>query len=423
MSAEVLADQWTPIGPAGASVGIFAVAPTSPRTILAGTETGIARSADGGATWQEGPTATANPEALVFDPVSPAVAYAAVPSGAAGVWKTGDGGVTWRRVFAGPVHALAAGRNGEVWAGTESGLYVSADGGAGWAKSLDRPFVASVAIDPFVPGRAYAGTSSDGAWVTDAGTGWRRLDGLGVPRPDLCFAVSVVDLLADPSRPGRLYASVGRFYPCLPFPGGWVLSRSDDYGATWTDLSMGFPLALSALAPDTLYAGGGLISRSRDAGLTWLPVNGLLQSFGPSWIQIDPFDPSTVYAADGQRLYRVTFERDAPCIADETSLCLWGGRFLVRVERGSPSGGIGVGYSMPLTPVAGGFWFWTSNNIELVVKVVDGREVNQQLWVFIASLSDVGYTVTVRDEITGRVKTYANPPGRLASMADTYAFY
>jgi hypothetical protein len=36
--------------------------------------------------------------------------------------------------------------------------------------------------------------------------------------------------------------------------------------------------------------------------------------------------------------------------------------------------------------------------------------------------SDVEYTLTVTDTETGEVKTYTNPGGRLASVADTGAF-
>ena len=75
-----------------------------------------------------------------------------------------------------------------------------------------------------------------------------------------------------------------------------------------------------------------------------------------------------------------------------------------------------------LTGDAGAFWFFSANNIELVVKVVDGRAVNGKFWVFIGSLTDVGYRVTVRDLSTDQVNAYVNQPGTLQSFADTAAF-
>jgi hypothetical protein len=56
------------------------------------------------------------------------------------------------------------------------------------------------------------------------------------------------------------------------------------------------------------------------------------------------------------------------------------------------------------------------------VKVVDGRAFNGRYWVFYGALSDVEYTITVTDTLTGAVKTYFNPRGNLASVADTAAF-
>jgi hypothetical protein len=56
------------------------------------------------------------------------------------------------------------------------------------------------------------------------------------------------------------------------------------------------------------------------------------------------------------------------------------------------------------------------------LKVLDGRAANGHFWVFYGALSNVEYTVLVRDTVTGAVRTYQNPPGQLASRADTEAF-
>jgi pre-peptidase len=113
----------------------------------------------------------------------------------------------------------------------------------------------------------------------------------------------------------------------------------------------------------------------------------------------------------------------AVCLADGTTLCLNGGRFQVRVSWRVPTQGTsGVGQAVPLTSDTGYFWFFSSNNIELVIKVVDGRAFNQHFWVFYGALSDVEYTITVTDSETGAVRTYTNTQGRLASVADVVAF-
>lgn len=60
--------------------------------------------------------------------------------------------------------------------------------------------------------------------------------------------------------------------------------------------------------------------------------------------------------------------------------------------------------------------------MEVVLKVLDGNAVNGKFWLFYGALSNVEYTLTVTDTLTGVVRTYANPSGRLASVADTAAF-
>ena len=107
----------------------------------------------------------------------------------------------------------------------------------------------------------------------------------------------------------------------------------------------------------------------------------------------------------------------------DTTLCLNGGRFKVEVSwRVASQGTAGAGRAVPLTGDTGQFWLFSDNNIELVLKVVDGRVVNGKFWVFYGALSDVAYTITVTDTVTGAVKTYSNPQGRLASVADVAAF-
>jgi Putative binding domain, N-terminal len=112
------------------------------------------------------------------------------------------------------------------------------------------------------------------------------------------------------------------------------------------------------------------------------------------------------------------------CTANSTTLCLNGSRFRASIIFSAPTLGImnAPAQAVPLTSDTGYFWFFSANNVEIVLKVVDGRAFNGFFWVFEGALSDVEYTITVVDTQTGATRTYHNTAGHLASFADTAAF-
>ena len=81
-----------------------------------------------------------------------------------------------------------------------------------------------------------------------------------------------------------------------------------------------------------------------------------------------------------------------PCASDGTALCLNGGRFEVKVDWAAPSKGTsGHGVPVPVAGDTGYMWFFSGANIELMIKVLDGRQVNGHFWVFYGALSNVQY--------------------------------
>jgi hypothetical protein len=76
---------------------------------------------------------------------------------------------------------------------------------------------------------------------------------------------------------------------------------------------------------------------------------------------------------------------------------------------------------VPLTADTGYFWFSSPGNVEVVVKVLDGRGLNGHFWVFYGALSDLEYKITVTDTFTGVKKTYINPAKKFGSQGDTTA--
>lgn len=77
---------------------------------------------------------------------------------------------------------------------------------------------------------------------------------------------------------------------------------------------------------------------------------------------------------------------------------------------------------MPLSTDTGGFWFFRPENLELTLKVLDGRPLGGHFWVFWSSLSTVGWTATITDRDTGWQRFYRNPPGLQTAGSDTAAF-
>ena len=100
-----------------------------------------------------------------------------------------------------------------------------------------------------------------------------------------------------------------------------------------------------------------------------------------------------------------------------------GGRFQVRTRWTRPDATSGDGQAVALTGDTGYFWFFSSNNVEMVVKAVTGCPVNSRYWVFAGGLTDVNVVMTVTDTQTGAVKTYVNPLGTaFQPIQDTSAF-
>jgi phosphatidylinositol-3-phosphatase len=96
-------------------------------------------------------------------------------------------------------------------------------------------------------------------------------------------------------------------------------------------------------------------------------------------------------------------------------------RFTASVTWSASNGNAGSGNLTYLTTDTRGFWFFSPDNLDLVVKVVDGRAVNGKFWVFYGSLTTEQFTLTVTDTVTGATKTYTGQ-GENASGADTSAF-
>jgi hypothetical protein len=111
----------------------------------------------------------------------------------------------------------------------------------------------------------------------------------------------------------------------------------------------------------------------------------------------------------------------ANCTASATRLCLADGRVAVELTWLPPAGAGGSGRTSPLTTDTGLFWFLQESNIEVIVKVLDGRAINGHYWLFYGALTNLEYRLTITDTVTGATRTYFNPQGKFGSMADVNA--
>ena len=104
----------------------FAVDPGDPNTLLATTEQGLARSADGGRTFAPVPNA---PTLLLADWPAESVLVAVAPDGA--IHHSPDGGATWTRdgTVPGAPEALTTEGATEIYVATDTGIHRSANGG------------------------------------------------------------------------------------------------------------------------------------------------------------------------------------------------------------------------------------------------------------------------------------------------------
>ncbi|HYN23191.1 MAG TPA: hypothetical protein VE078_19690, partial [Thermoanaerobaculia bacterium] len=295
----------------------------------------------------------------------------------------------------------------------------------------------------------------------DAFRAWLRAQGLAVM---VCRDVTTRDL-ADRQQPfnlqvsgggARTVATGGRVYavshlqifqadqvrgiggPADPRPGRRVLARTM-HDPKARNPAAGGPAGSVRVAADgstaafvparraltwqlTDPAGTGVV-RER-YWLTFQPgeVRACTSCHGPSSVdQLNRPAPANTPQALRELLRFWKTELQGGCTPGPSTLCLNGGRFRVETSW-KAQGKTGAGRASFLTADTGTFWFFDAANVELVVKVLDGRAVNDKWWVFYGALSDVEYEITVTDTATGKQKTYRNPAGKQASVADTEAF-
>ncbi len=112
------------------------------------------------------------------------------------------------------------------------------------------------------------------------------------------------------------------------------------------------------------------------------------------------------------------------CVKDAETLCLLDDRFEVKAAFETKQGASGQAQAVELTPDTGYFWFFTAENVELVVKVRNACvDPFNRFWFFAGGLTNVEVDITVRDTETGVIRNYLNPQSTpFLPITDTNAF-
>ena len=273
---------------AAGGIGAVAVAPSDENVIYVGTGSaclrgnvspgiGAYRSTDRGATWDFiGLPDAGQIGRIIVHPDEPDTAWVAAlgnafgPNEDRGVFKTTDGGTTWRKVLyinerTGVVDLSMDSTNPRV-------LYAGA-----WAGERK-------------PWTMLSGSEAGGIYKsTDGGETWNRLEG-GLPGG----LVGKTAVQVSPANPNRVYALVEHE------KGG--LYRSDDAGASWRLINDDHslwerPWYYMHITPDpqdenTLWISNVLLQKSVDGGASFLPIGQVHPDNHGVWV--NPHDSDIV---------------------------------------------------------------------------------------------------------------------------------
>ncbi|MEM7218476.1 MAG: glycosyl hydrolase [Pseudomonadota bacterium] len=295
---------WTPIfdDESSYSIGTLALDPNNAASIWVGTGEnvggrhvgfgdGVYHSSDGGVTWQQrGLAASEHISKIIVHPENPQIVWVAAQGplwskgGERGVYKTTDGGETWRQVLA----------------------------GGPWTGATD------LLIDPSNPDRLYAATwqhhRTVAAYIgggpesgihrsTDGGVTWIALK-TGLPKD---VNVGKIGLALSPQQPNVVYAAIE-----LDNRTGGIW-RSTDRGASWekrSDMVSGGTgphyyqeLYASPHRFDQLYLMNNTTQVSEDGGKTWRAINNEYKHVDDHAIAFRPDDPDYLMIGSDGGLY------------------------------------------------------------------------------------------------------------------------
>ena len=275
---------WQATSNQGTPAFYIVISPSEPNILYATRgNTGVQKSVDGGNTWFDITNNLGTPISIHdidIDPNDSNIVYLAMYGNCLGVWKTTDGGSTWRGTGgACDVYRIVVNpENPEVlYIGRNVGIFKSVNRAESWFNPGNQGLnsigaVRGIALSPGNPDTIYIGTETNGIYKSiNAAASWSFLPN----SPPIIVASSIT---VDPFNHNLIYSKAS--------PG---VSQSIDGGSTWTLINSGeTPTGIHRLMifnnnPDSLYA-------TTDSGVyvygspqsTQLPVP-LLKQTNPFW--------------------------------------------------------------------------------------------------------------------------------------------
>jgi photosystem II stability/assembly factor-like uncharacterized protein len=258
-----------------------------------------------------------------------------VGSASGGLWKSVNGGTTFKPVFdkyTQSIGAVAVDQSNPktVWVGTGEawvrnsvsvgdGVYKTTDGGENWQRMglQDTERIARIIVDPknsdvvyvAATGRLWNANEERGLFkTTDGGKTWKKV--LFVNADTGCANIAM-----DPQDSNIIYAAMWQFrrrpYDFNSGGPGSGLFRSNDGGATWKKLTKDLPegdlgrigVAVARSRPNRVYAvveaKHSALFRSDDMGETWTEMNSganiVSRPFYFADVFVDPRDYNRIY--------------------------------------------------------------------------------------------------------------------------------
>lgn len=319
------------------ALGLCLAVTVNAQSVTAGAPDSLAFAA---LTWREiGPHRGGRSVAVAGSAARPSEYYMGTTGG--GVFKSTDGGLSWAAVtdkyFGGTVGGIAVSESNPdvVYVGTGEypirgnvshgdGVYKTTDGGKTWRYSglAETRQISRVRVHPKNPdvvyvaalGHVWAPNPERGIFRSaDGGATWKRI----LFRND---STGAIELVMDPAEPSTLYAGfwqAGRKpWQLVSGGAGSGIFKSTDGGERWTELTRkpGLPkglignigLAVSPAKPSVVWAliesDSGGVFRSGDGGESWQRVNAERKLRQRAWyytrIYADPKDTNTVYVSN-----------------------------------------------------------------------------------------------------------------------------